>query len=124
MASREELLHSIQPDMKLDKNFFMKIYGYELTWPGFAEMALTRLTILGCIKAKEYYSCLVIEYEHQHEKVLKGAALWYRKQCEQEFDRKKVSGSRRLQEVEQRKEMLLNRKKQLLMKKSQLLKAN
>ena len=43
MASREELLQSIRPDMKLSKAFFMRIYGYEITWPGFAEVALQRL---------------------------------------------------------------------------------
>ena len=47
MASRRELLDSISCDMRLDKSFFMKIYGYELTWPGFAEDALTRLEFLG-----------------------------------------------------------------------------
>ena len=36
MASREELLQSIQPGMRLDKDFFMRIYGYELTYPGFS----------------------------------------------------------------------------------------
>ena len=43
MASREELLESIRPDMKLTKNFFMKIYGYEISFPGFAEIPLTEL---------------------------------------------------------------------------------
>ena len=41
MASREELLQSIGPDMRLDKWFFLRIYGYELTWPGFAEVVYT-----------------------------------------------------------------------------------
>ncbi|MEJ8760608.1 hypothetical protein [Enterocloster sp. HCN-30185] len=39
MASREELLQSIRPDMRLDKCFFLRIYGYELTGPGFSEVA-------------------------------------------------------------------------------------
>ena len=56
MASRRELLDSISCDMRLDKSFFMKIYGYELTWPGFAEDALTRLEFLGCSRAREYYN--------------------------------------------------------------------
>lgn len=47
MASREELLQSIQPGMKLDKAFFLKIYGYELTWPGFAETAIKALEAAG-----------------------------------------------------------------------------
>lgn len=63
MASREELLQSIRPDMKLSKAFFMRIYGYEITWPGFAEVALQRLEEIGCSKAREYYSGFVAEYE-------------------------------------------------------------
>ena len=67
MASRRELLDSISCDMRLDKSFFMKIYGYELTWPGFAEDALTRLEFLGCSRAREYYNRFVNEYEKEHE---------------------------------------------------------
>lgn len=80
MASREELLRSIWPGMNLDKNFFLRIYGYELTWPGFAEVALTKLQGAGCDKAREYYTCIVAEYEYSNEKVLKNVAEWYVKQ--------------------------------------------
>lgn len=78
MASRQELLSSINPGMKLDHNFFLRIYGYELTWPGFAENALTRMEILGCSKARNYYTCIVNEYNHRHEKEMKNVAAWYR----------------------------------------------
>ena len=37
MASRRELLDSLKPGMHLDKNFFLKIYGYDITRPGFAD---------------------------------------------------------------------------------------
>ena len=87
MASRQELLSSISPQMRLDKSFFMKVYGYELTWPGFAEGALARLEILGCSRAREYYTCIVVEYKYNHEKELKRAAEWYGKQ---DFRRKEV----------------------------------
>ena len=80
MASRWELLQSIRPGMKLDKNFFLRIYGYELTWPGFAEIALTKLQGAGCDKARNYYTCIVAEYEYNNEKVLKNVAEWYIKQ--------------------------------------------
>lgn len=43
MASRKELLATITPDMRLTRAFFLKVYGYELTWPGFAENVLTRM---------------------------------------------------------------------------------
>ena len=84
MASREELLSSISPQMRLDKAFFMRVYGYEITWPGFAEVALRRLEELGCSKAREYYSGLVANYEAQSEADMKEAARWYVGQFQKE----------------------------------------
>ena len=86
MASRRELLDSISCDMRPDKSFFMKIYGYELTWAGFAEDALTRLEFLGCSKAREYYNRFVNGYEKEHEQQMKNVAKWYKKQGEKEFE--------------------------------------
>ena len=101
MASRWELLQSIRPGMNPDKNFFLRIYGYELTWPGFAEVALTKLQGAGCDKARNYYTCIVAEYEYNNEKALKNVAEWYVKQ---DYYGKKVNESRkRQQEVEQLK---------------------
>lgn len=82
MASCQELLDNIRPDMKLSKGFFLKIYGYELTWPGFAENAIIKLEASGCRKAREYYTCIVAEYEYKHEKEMVEVAKWYRKQLE------------------------------------------
>lgn len=80
------MLDSIKPAMHLDKAFFMRVYGYELTWPGFAENVLTRLEILGCSRAKEYYTCITAEYNHRHEQEMKNTAEWYIKQ---DFSKKK-----------------------------------
>lgn len=66
MASRRELLDSLKPGMHLNKNFFLKVYGYEITRPGFAEDVIKRLEILGCSKAREYYTCIVTEFEYKH----------------------------------------------------------
>ena len=90
-----ELLQSIRPGMKLNKNFFLRIYGYELTWPGFAEVALTKLQGAGCDKARNYYTCVVAEYEYNNEKVLKNVTEWYIKQ---DYYGKKVDGSRKRQQ--------------------------
>ena len=98
---KDELLHSFSAGMKLYKSTFLKIYGYELTYPGYAEKALSWLETLGCSKARAYYSGVVAEYEHQHEREMKGAAAWYRAQCEN--DKKEVRESWRQKEVEQLK---------------------
>lgn len=110
MASREELLQSIQPGMRLerlDKNFFLKIYGYELTWPGFAEVALTKLQGAGCNKARNYYTCIVVEQQYNDESVLKNVAEWYVKQ---DFYGKKVNESRKKQQEAEQMKMDLHQK--------------
>lgn len=55
-ASRERLLQSISPDMKLTKGFFRKIYGYELSFLGFREQAINALDTAGCTMARAYYN--------------------------------------------------------------------
>lgn len=110
MASREELLQSIQPGMRLerlDKNFFLKIYGYELTWPGFAEVALAKLQGAGCNKARNYYTCIVVEQQYNDESVLKNVAEWYVKQ---DFYGKKVNESRKKQQEAEQMKMDLHQK--------------
>lgn len=99
MASTKELLGTIKPSMKLDKAFFMKVYGYEISFPGFAEMALSRLEILGCSRARAYYMCAVAEYEYHRDKELKEVAKWYSKKIEEGY---KKGGDNRWRENLQR----------------------
>ena len=93
--NKEEFLHSFSTGMKLYKSTFLKIYGYELSYPGFAEKALAWLEMLGCSKARAYYSGVVVEYEHQHEKELKSAAHWYKDQCKNEWENMKRKAVKR-----------------------------
>ncbi|WP_419069564.1 hypothetical protein [Ruminococcus sp.] len=109
MASKGELLSSITPDMRLTSFFFLKVYGYELTWPGFAEIALTRLEEQGCSKARTYYADIVAAYEQEHENDMKRVAEWYRKQLDKKGD---DTDWKKTREAE-----LLSRKKQLLRQK-------
>lgn len=101
---RESFLRSFSCDMKLYKSTFMKILGYDITTPGFAEDALTRLENLGCNRAREYYETVKSEWQKEHDAQMKSVAHWYRGQCENEFEnmkRKAVRESRKEQEAEQ-----------------------
>lgn len=89
MASRKELLATITPDMRLTRAFFLKVYGYEFTWRGVAEVALTKLEEQGCKKARTYYADIVAAYEQEHENDMKRVAEWYRKRCEEDYERRK-----------------------------------
>ena len=88
MASRGELLQSICPDMVLNKAFFLKVYGYEISFPGFADEAIKALNDAGCSRAREYYDKAVSEYERKHDEEMKEVAAWYRKECEKEGEKR------------------------------------
>ena len=87
MPSREELLQSIHPDMKLDKAFFLKIYGYEITWPGFSETALRALEDAGCSKARSYYMSIVDAYERKRNEESKPVAKWLREKIDSDYEK-------------------------------------
>lgn len=97
MASREELLQSIRPGMKLDRAFFLKIYGYELTWPGFRETAINALESAGCSRAQEYYDSVVGEYEKGYQEKMEEVSKWYLQECDREWKKKEGEAKRRKQ---------------------------
>lgn len=103
MASREELLRSIQPGMKLDRAFFLKIYGYEITWPGFRETAIKALEDAGCSMARDYYISAVSGYQWNYRQQIKSVGEWYLKECEKEWKKKVKEGEvkRKEQELKQ-----------------------
>ena len=90
--SKEELLASIRPDMRLTKDFFKRIYGYEISYPGFAEQAILSLETAGCSRARDYYKTWVDEYETMHETEMKKAAAWYAKKSR--WEKRKKEGER------------------------------
>ena len=106
-TGREPLMRSLRPDMKLYKSTFKKILAYDITTPGFAEDALTRLEILGCSRAREYYEAVRSEWQKEHDAQMKSVAHWYKGQCENEWENTKRKGAdalRKQQEAEQRKQ--------------------
>lgn len=103
MASREELIQSINSLEKVDEAFFLKVYGYEISYPGFANEAIKVLNDAGCSRAREYYDKIVSGYEKKHGEEIKKAAAWYRKECEKEWQIRQEEGE------EQRKQKIQNR---------------
>lgn len=114
-TGRKPLMRSLRPDVKLYKSTFKKILGFELTTPGFAEEAITRLEEQGCSRAREYYEAVRSEWQQEHDAQMKSVAHWYRGQCENEFERKKVK-LRTEKGAEQQRELLelLETKRQIL----------
>ena len=88
MASREELLQSIKPEMILDKAFFMKVYGYEISFPGFAEIAIKALEDAGCSRAREYYTRLVSDYEKKKIAEVKPVSEAYDKKLQKRWEKR------------------------------------
>lgn len=87
--NQDEFFHSFNTGMKLYKSTFLKIYGYELSYPGFADKALDWLEMLGCSKARAYYSDIVAEYEHERDKGLKEVVSWHRGDWENMLEKKR-----------------------------------
>lgn len=90
--TRKNLLDSFKYGMKFTKSFFLKILGYDITTPGFAEDAIARLEILGSTKARDHYIRISSEWKKNHEKMLQEVEAWYRKQ---DFNKKGVRMPRR-----------------------------
>lgn len=85
----EEFINSFKP-MPLTKAFFLKIYGYELTWPGSTERCLQRLEELGSSRARKLYAAVVADYEEKQEKTTQEVAAWYAEQLERKYSNKEV----------------------------------
>lgn len=108
-ASKEQLLQSIAPTMKLTKGFFKRIYGYELTWPGFADQAIKALQAAGCSRARQYYDMVAGECEQQYDADLVGVARWYAGECTKDWEkRQKGSEEQRKLEIEIRLQQMSN----------------
>ena len=114
-STRETFKETIKPSMKLTKRTFLNILAYDISTPGYADEMLARMELLGCANARNYYTAVKIEWEYYHEKEMKSVAHWYKGQCENEFERRKVS-LRTEKEVEQQRELLelLQTKRQIL----------
>ena len=113
-ASREQLLQCISPDMKLTKGFFRKIYGYELSSPGFQEQAISALEAAGCTMARVYYNDVIGEYQKGREESLKTVAAAYLKECDQKWEQKQKRGEE--QRIQKRRQLLIQKKALLKLK--------
>lgn len=109
MPNKEELLSSINSDMKLTKDFFRRIYGYEISFPGFAEQALSALEAVGCSHSGQYYRDWVSAYEKEHNAVLKRVAEWYWKNEEGQHQKRGDEIRRQKEQTKSRKWTELSR---------------
>ena len=112
--SKEVLLSSIKKGMKLYKSTLKRAFAYDMTTSGFAEDVISKLEEIGCTKAREHYDNIVAEWQQEHDEMMKNVAEGYSKQ---NYERKAVGESRKLQEAE-----LSMMRLELLKKKLQLLK--
>ena len=92
LPSKDELLNSIRPDMRLTKDFFRRVYGYEISYPGFAEQAITLLETAGCLKAGNYYEAWVNEFEAIYEAGMREVSAWYAEQCKRQWEKIQKEG--------------------------------
>ena len=104
--SKEELLASIRPDMKLTWDFFKRIYGYSLYEPEFAERALIALEAVGVRRARDYYKTWVSKYEAERDAEMKNVAVWYAQECKKQWEKRQKEGEGKRLEEMSNKELL------------------
>ncbi|MGF0019950.1 AAA family ATPase [Sporofaciens sp. SGI.106] len=73
--NKELFLESINRNMKYDEEIIKKVYGFELSFPGFAEVALGKLEAVGFANARADYLELKNKYEKQESKRNDGFVL-------------------------------------------------
>lgn len=112
--TKEKFLASISSDMKLTKAVFLRIYGYEISHPGFAEIAIKELSNAGCGKAQTYYNQVVAEYEENQKESFRSAAEWLHNKIENDYDRQCKGVTR--EGSEDVRQNLLKQKRMLLMR--------
>lgn len=100
MPSREELLQSIKPGMILDKAFFLRIYGYDISSPGFAEKVLEKLDgfymlygALDDVRPTVKYQDIVTQVKERREQEMKEVSALYVKQLNDKWERKVKAAS-------------------------------
>lgn len=96
--------------MRLDRAFFLRVYGYEISYPGFKDAAIEALEDAGCSRAREYYGEIVLEYRKKRDKELKPVAAWYVRELEKKWKRKEGGEQQR----DQKKNSSLARRREKL----------
>ncbi len=121
---KKQLLQSIGPAMKLTRGFFKRVYGYDLTSPGFSDQVIDVLERDGCSHAKQYYDMVVNEVRQQSDAEWKSASAWYVKECDKMWASRRKGGEEernRRREQLWKKGQLLRRKRALLLQRLQQL---
>ena len=86
--NRELFLDSIKPGVRIDYDFCMKIYGYDISSPGFADQVLNKIEALGLKEIRRFYHSSVKKYEDKYNDSMKKVSEWYSKKCQDEWERK------------------------------------
>ena len=117
--SKQQLLDSIHPEMRLTKSLLKRVYGYGVTDPAFPDKAIAALEAAGCNKIRQYYQDWVSQYEAAYRAEIEPVAAWYAAECVKEWEKKEKEGEeKRIIHAEME---LLEAKRQLLTQKSKIL---
>lgn len=78
MAKKDDLLEYLtQGKGPQIPNVYKAIYGYELTYPGYADIAIKAMELTEPKNAREEYEKWVADYEKGYDAMMKNVAEWY-----------------------------------------------
>ena len=104
--------------LTLTRRTFIKMYGYELSYPGTAAEAIALLKEAGCSRAEEYYNATVAEQEQKQNEMYKSVAVWLKARKDEGVNKWK---KKQEAEHQRTRSQILMSKLELLRKKRELL---
>ena len=96
MASKDTFLESVTPDTKENEQFCLKVYGFNISYPGYAELVMQKLEGFGFFDARKQYQRHVKNYERKHNAKVKEATTDIAKLFREERKRSKQAYEQRV----------------------------
>ena len=87
MPSKNELFLSINQDMRVDENFYKRVYGYSVTDSAFPAKVANKLIEVGRKEVIQGYNQWLQGYLAKNKENMKEAAAWLRKEFDKEYER-------------------------------------
>lgn len=100
MAKKDDLLEYLtQGKGPQIPNVYKAIYGYELTYPGYADIAIRAMELTEPKNAREEYEKWVTDYEKGYDAMMKNVAEWYDKELDKRKEAKRRSWKKNLKNM-------------------------
>ena len=88
MPNKNDFFLSIDRGLKANENFYKKIYGYSVTDSAFRTRVTNKIVEIGRKEVIEEYNLWLSNYLEEVNLSMKEAAIWLRKEIDEEYERR------------------------------------